>query len=62
MTNFIEALNKQINHDYVFKTTENGALGYATTLNPFVDFNFKIPPPVKLISRKNIQKPKGKQL
>lgn len=43
MTNFIEALNKQINHDYVFKTTENGALGYATTLNPFVDFNFKIP-------------------
>lgn len=43
MTNFIEALNKQINHDHVFKTTENGALGYATTLNPFVDFNFKIP-------------------
>lgn len=43
MTKFIEALNKQINQEYVFKTTENGALGYATTLNPFVDFNFKIP-------------------
>lgn len=43
MTNFIEALKKQINKDLVFKTTENGALGYATTLNPFVDFNFKIP-------------------
>lgn len=43
MANFIEALTKQINHDYVFGVTENGALGYKTTLNPFVDFNFKIP-------------------
>lgn len=43
MTNFIKALNKQINNDYVFGVTENGALGYKTTLNPFVDFNFKIP-------------------
>lgn len=37
--NFIEALEKVTNTS----TTENGAIGYATTGKALVDFNFKIP-------------------
>lgn len=37
--NFIEALEKATNTS----TTENGAIGYATTGKALVDFNFKIP-------------------
>lgn len=36
---FINSLNKALNQ----QTTENGAIGYSTTNNKLVDFNFKIP-------------------
>lgn len=35
-------LLKQENESFNFSVTENGALGYTTTLNPFVDFSFKV--------------------
>lgn len=40
---FADLLKKEFNEKYVFGTTENGALGYKTTTNGLVDFNFKLP-------------------
>ena len=37
--NFMELLEKQTN----VAITENGAIGYKTTFNPLLDFNFKVP-------------------
>lgn len=40
---FNDLLKKQYDRDYEISVTENGAVGYKTTSNPFLDFNFKLP-------------------
>lgn len=40
--NFMDELKKQENELFNYSLTENGALGYSTTLNPFTDFFFKL--------------------
>ena len=37
--NFMEMLERKTN----VAITENGAIGYKTTFNPLLDFNFKVP-------------------
>ena len=39
---FISAIEKQIDNDYNFSVTENGALGYATTNKSLLDMNFRV--------------------
>lgn len=39
---FINAMEKQIDTDYNFSITENGALGYATTNKSLLDMNFRV--------------------
>lgn len=39
---FVNAMGKIMNDEYNYSTTENGALGYATTNKPLLDLNFSV--------------------